>query len=77
MKIGFCFCGSFCTYSKVFPILEQLTKEHDVIPIFSEASAATDSRFGRAKDFLARAESICDRKALTTLDGVQSFLPDL
>ena len=68
MKIGFCFCGSFCTYSKVFPILEQLSKEHDVIPIFSEASAATDSRFGQAKDFLARAESICDRKALTTLE---------
>ena len=75
MKIGFCFCGSFCTYSKVFPILEQLSKEHDVIPIFSEASAATDSRFGQAKDFLARAESICDRKALTTLEEVEPIGP--
>ena len=75
MKIGFCFCGSFCTYSKVFPILEQLSKKHDVIPIFSEASAATDSRFGQAKDFLARAESICDRKALTTLEEVEPIGP--
>ena len=75
MKIGFCFCGSFCTYSKVFPILEQLSKEHDVIPIFSEASAATDSRFGQAKDFLARAESICGRKALTTLEEVEPIGP--
>ena len=75
MKIGFCFCGSFCTYSKVFPILEQLSKEHEVTPIFSEAAAATDSRFGQAKDFIIRAESICGRKPLTTLEEVEPIGP--
>ena len=25
MTIGFALCGSFCTYGKVFPILEELT----------------------------------------------------
>lgn len=75
MNIGFCFCGSFCTYSSVFPILEQLCKEHTVTPIFSKASASTDSRFGQAHDFLARAEHICGRKPLTCLEEVEPIGP--
>ena len=55
MTVGFAFCGSFCTYSQVFPVLEKLAAEHTVIPIFSEASANTDSRFGSAGDFISRA----------------------
>ena len=27
MNIGFAFCGSFCTFHQVFPILEQLAKD--------------------------------------------------
>ena len=75
MNIGFAFCGSFCTYSQVFPVLEQLAKGHEVIPIFSEASASTDSRFGLAKDFLARAASICGVTPLTTLAEVEPIGP--
>ena len=75
MNIGFAFCGSFCTYSQVFPILEQLTKQHRVTPIFSEASMSTDSRFGLAKDFLARAETICGTAPLTTLAEVEPIGP--
>ena len=75
MNIGFCFCGSFCTYAKVFPILDQLCKEHTVTPIFSEASASTDSRFGQARDFLARAEHICGAKPLTSLEEVEPIGP--
>ena len=75
MNIGFAFCGSFCTYSKVFPVLEQLAKRHRVIPIFSVASGTTDSRFGLAKDFLARAESVCGTPALTTLAEVEPIGP--
>ena len=75
MNIGFAFCGSFCTYQQVFPILECLSASHSVIPIFSTASAETDSRFGQAKDFLTRAERICGRKALTTLEEVEPIGP--
>ena len=52
MKIGFAVCGSFCTFSKVFPIMEELCKEYDVYPIFSTISSTTDSRFGKATDFI-------------------------
>ena len=34
MTIGFAMCGSFCTFSRVFPVMEALAKEHTVIPIF-------------------------------------------
>ena len=75
MKIGFAFCGSFCTYSKVFPIMEALAKEHEVYPIFSPASAETDTRFGAAQEHLARAEAICGRAAMTTLPQVEPIGP--
>ena len=75
MNIGFCFCGSFCTYSKVFPVLERLAETHTVIPIFSIASASVDSRFGSARDFLARSEHICGTKPLASLEEVEPIGP--
>ncbi len=75
MTIGFALCGSFCTFHKVFPVMEALAKEHKVIPIFSFASAATDSRFGRAADFLQRAEAICGTTPLLTIPEAEPIGP--
>lgn len=75
MKIGFALCGSFCTYSKVFPVMEALAKEHEVYPIFSPASAGTDTRFGTAEAHLARAEGICGRAVMKTLAEVEPIGP--
>lgn len=75
MTVGFALCGSFCTYARVFPVMEELAKKHRVIPIFSETSARTDSRFGTAEDFLNRAEQICGMKPLTTLAEVEPIGP--
>lgn len=55
MTIGFAMCGSYCTFEKVFPAMEALTREHRVIPIFSDNVQRTDSRFGDAADFYERA----------------------
>lgn len=75
MNIGFALCGSFCTYSKIFPIMEELAKEHTVIPIFSHNSYCTDSRFGTAEDHIRRAESICGRPVLHTISEVEPIGP--
>lgn len=75
MNIGFAFCGSFCTYAQVFPVFEALSKCHRVTPIFSAASSSTDSRFGLAKDFMARAGSISGTPPLTTLEEVEPIGP--
>lgn len=75
MNIGFALCGSFCTYEKIFPVMEELTKKHTVIPIFSFAAATVDSRFGTAKEHLARAKTICGRKAMTSIPDVEPIGP--
>ena len=61
MNIGFAMCGSFCTFSQVFPVMEVVASIHQVTPIFSFASQTTDSRFGCAQEHILRAEEICSR----------------
>ena len=75
MDIGFAMCGSFCTYEKVFPVMEELAKTHRIIPIFSFASATTDSRFGTATEHLEQARKICGRSPLRTIEGVEPIGP--
>ena len=75
MKIGFAMCGSFCTYSQIFPVMEELTKSHHIIPILSFASASIDSRFGTADEHLERIREICGRSPLRTLEGTEPIGP--
>lgn len=47
--IGFAVCGSFCTHARAMEALEQVKARFArVIPIVSECTAATDTRFGCA-----------------------------
>lgn len=75
MNIGFALCGSFCTYSAVFPVMEQLAKEHNVIPIFSSAACSVDSRFGTAAEHFRRVEEICGKAPLHTIAEVEPIGP--
>ncbi len=75
MTVGFALCGSFCTFASVFPVMENLAKSHTVIPIFSQTAATTDSRFGLAKEHLARAETICGRKPILTIEAAEPIGP--
>ena len=75
MNIGFAVCGSFCTYQQVFPVMEALAEKHTVIPIFSDISYTTDSRFGTHEDHIRRAEQICGREVLHTIPQVEPIGP--
>ena len=75
MTIGFALCGSFCTYAKVFPVMELLTRDYQVIPIFSSTSYTIDSRFGSAKEHLAAAREICGTEPLHTIAQVEPIGP--
>ena len=75
MNIGFAVCGSFCTFSKVFPVMETLAADHTVVPIFSFASATIDSRFGTAADHLSNAAKICGTPALCSIPEVEPIGP--
>ena len=75
MNIGFALCGSFCTFSQVFPIMEQLARQHKVVPIFSHSAYTIDSRFGTANTHIQKAESICGTEVLHTIGQVEPIGP--
>ena len=75
MNIGFALCGSFCTYDRVFPVMELLAREHTLIPIFSEASFAVDSRFGTAAEHFETVQKICGREPIHTIAGAEPIGP--
>lgn len=75
MKIGFAMCGSFCTFATVFPVMELLTRDYQVTPIFSTAAATVDCRFGKAAEHLQQAAEICGRAPLKTIAEVEPIGP--
>ena len=75
MTIGFAMCGSFCTLSQVFPVMEELAKIHRVIPIFSASSCTTDSRFGTAESHLTRATAICGLSPICSIPEAEPIGP--
>ena len=75
MNVGFALCGSFCTYSKVFPIMELLSRDYSLTPIFSEAAYSVDSRFGTAKEHIETAAEICGVEPLHTIAQVEPIGP--
>ena len=75
-RIGFAVCGSFCTHEKVLAALEQLTQIYEtVIPIASETSAFTDTRFGTSDDLMDRMEELPGRDVLCDIPAVEPIGP--
>lgn len=74
-KIGFAFCGSFCTFRSTIDALRELSQGYEIVPIASEASCTIDTRFGMAEEFRHEIEEICGRPMLHTLDEVEPFGP--
>lgn len=75
MTIGFALCGSFCTFHRVFPVMEELARMHTVIPIFSGIVNTTDTRFGTALHNRQRAESICGRPPIDSIVDAEPIGP--
>ena len=75
-RIGFAVCGSFCTHEKVLAALEQLAQIYEtVIPIASETSAFTDTRFGTSDDLMDRMEELTGRDVLCDIPAVEPIGP--
>ena len=76
ITVGFAFCGSFCTMGDAVAALETAAARYEqVIPIVSETVAATDSRFGKAHDFMREMERLCDRRVISTITGAEPIGP--
>ena len=59
LKLGFAFCGSFCTINKSLEALKELAKlDIDITPIMSEITYSTSTRFANADEFNKTVEAM-------------------
>ena len=75
-RVGFAVSGSFCTHEQALKALQQLTAVYEtVIPIVSETSAFTDTRFGTSEDLLERLEDLTGQEVLCDIPSVEPIGP--
>ena len=71
-KIGFVMTGSFYAFRKTIDEIKNIVKlGANVIPIMSEISYNTDTRYGNSKDFINEIEKITSSKILHTIQEVE------
>lgn len=74
--IGFAMCGSFCTFKKAVSAMEKLKATGaDVVPIMSGVSYSTDTRFGKAEDFINQIKQITGRDIIHTIKEAEPIGP--
>lgn len=74
--IGYAMCGSFCTFSKAIAQMKKLKElGYDVLPVMSTNAVTTDTRFGKAKDFVAQIEEITERKIIDSITTAEPVGP--
>lgn len=75
-NIGFCLTGSFCTFKNTILQMKELVKEGaNIIPIMSYNAYDTDSKFGKAIDFINEIEEITDKKIINTIKSAEPIGP--
>lgn len=74
--IGYAFCGSFCTLARSVAVLRRLKESgHDLLPIMSDTTYTTDTRFGTAADFIWQIEDICGHRVIHTISEAEPLGP--
>lgn len=75
-RIGFAMCGSFCTHEAALDALKDLCEEYEtVIPILSEKSASTDTRFGTAEELRTSVEEITEQTVICSIPSAEPIGP--
>jgi len=76
IQLGLGITGSFCTFSKILPMTEELIRcGFDPHPILSYASRQFDTRFGEADNFKQKIEGITKKKCITTIQEAEPIGP--
>ena len=74
--IGFAMCGSFCTFKKAIDALDELSQTGaNIIPIMSEISYSTDTRFGTAEEFKDKLIKITGNEIIHTVKEAEPIGP--
>lgn len=71
-KVGFAMTGSFCTFKSTIPKIKDIINQGaEVVPIMSFNAYNTDTRFGKAKDFISEIEEITGKKIIHTIKDAE------
>lgn len=73
--LGFAMCGSFCTLSSAMEQLAGLRERYSVLPVMSGNVYETDTRFGKAADFIEKAQKLTGRQVLHTIVEAEPIGP--
>ena len=75
-RVGFALTGSFCTLDKALLAMEETAAAYpNIVPILSETTGSTDTRFGRGADFRQAAEEICGHRAVESIREAEPIGP--
>ena len=75
-KVGYCLTGSYCTFQKSLETLSALLADgFEVFPMMSENAYKTDTRFGKASDFVEKIEQMTGKKVLSAISEVEPIGP--
>ena len=76
IKIGFILTGSFCTFSKTIPKIQELVKKGaEVLPIMSYNAYNLDTKFGNAQDFIDEIQKITNKEVIHTIQDAEPIGP--
>ena len=75
LRVGLALTGSYCTFEKTMIAAEELCRDYDILPIMSENACSTDTRFGRAADFIERLEKMSGKRVLREITQVEPIGP--
>ena len=75
-RIGFVITGSFGAFRRTIDELKKIIElGAKVVPIMSENSYTSDTKFGKAQDFIEEIEEITGEKVLHTIQEVEPLGP--
>jgi dipicolinate synthase subunit B len=76
LRTGFALTGSFCTFAEIMGEVERLSKMgSDIIPIMSGNAYNSDTRLGRAEEFINRLEEISGKSVIHTIPQAEPIGP--
>lgn len=75
-RIGFALCGSYCTHAEVLKVLNELCETYEtVLPIMSQNTALTDTRFGTAVELVSAVERMTGQTVISSITAAEPIGP--
>lgn len=76
INVGFCLTGSFCTFEKVFPVIEELIKQGaNIMPIISYTVDENDTRFIKSAETKRFIKLTTGKDAINNIPDVEPIGP--